>query len=704
MKPLKFALLAAAILPAPMLMAAGEAPAVDTSRWSCKFCPFEDGHSGFLELGAGYVSDESAKFGEYNGLDKQGGYAIGNAGARYRRRDGTWLDLSAIDLGLDSRYLGIQGGRQGAYSLSLQYKELQHAITRSAVTPFLGAGTSTLTLPASWARAGTTGGMSALAGSLHNVDLETQRKQLAVAANLHSVAHWQFGVKFRHEAKTGAISTAGAFAFNAAQLALPIDYDTNQIDVSAAFTGRQLHARLAYYGSKFTNNELALTWSNPYGSSFAGAAVGQLAAAPSNEFHQFLASAGAQLGARTVASADLAMGSMKQNEAFLAATLNPNLSSPPLPRGSLDGRVATVDANLRVTSSVTDKLRLNAAATYDDRDNRTAQAAYAWVTTDTFPATPRTNLPYSFTRRLYRFDASYRLNLGRYHGHELLRNLRLTAGYDYDIRERDLQEISESREARSWGKASVQLGNQVDFSFKGSHARRTVAPYAANPEISPAENPLLRKYNMADRTRDAMEGRIEYAPTARISFGLAGEVGWDLYSRSTLGLLEAQEATWTGDAAFVLSDSTNASLYLNHQQIHSRQAGRPELPVVPIWYATNLDRIDTGGANLRHHASDKLDLGASYTVSRSTGEVTVQGATPAFPELFTRLDSARLYGDYRMKQRLSLHLAYWHEKFRSRNWALDGVAPATIPNVLSLARGAPSYSLNVITLSGRYEF
>ncbi len=34
----------------------------------------------------------------------------------------------------------------------------------------------------------------------------------------------------------------------------------------------------------------------------------------------------------------------------------------------------------------------------------------------------------------------------------------------------------------------------------------------------------------------------------------------------------------------------------------------------------------------------------------------------------------------------------------------SGNAPATIPNVLSLALGAPSYSVNVITLSGRYEF
>jgi MtrB/PioB family decaheme-associated outer membrane protein len=394
---------------------------------------------------------------------------------------------------------------------------------------------------------------------------------------------------------------------------------------------------------------------------------------------------------------------MRQNEAFLAVTLNPSLSSPPLPRSSLDGRVDTVNANLRLTSAITDKLRVNAAASYDDRNNQTAQASYAWVTTDTFPATPRVNLPYSYTHRLYRLDASYRFDLGWFHGHELLRNVRLTGGYDYDTRERTLQEIADSREARFWGKASFELGHQVDFTLKGAHARRTVAPYAANPVISPPENPLLIKYDLADRTRDSVEGRIEYSPTARISLGVTGEVCWDYFTRSTLGLLEAQEATWTGDAAFVLTDTTSASLYLNHQQIHSYQADGPQLPVVPVWYATNLDRIDTGGVNFRHRASGKLDLSAGYTVSRSTGAVSVWNTSPAFPQLFTRLDSARLSADYRLKRHLSVHFSYWYEKFQSRNWTVDGVAPATIPNLLSLAPGPPSYSLDVITLSASYN-
>jgi len=57
-------LLTAAVLPT-MRAQAEDAPAVDTSRWSCKFCPFEETSSLTPNLGAGYVSDDSAKFGEY---------------------------------------------------------------------------------------------------------------------------------------------------------------------------------------------------------------------------------------------------------------------------------------------------------------------------------------------------------------------------------------------------------------------------------------------------------------------------------------------------------------------------------------------------------------------------------------------------------------------------------------------------------------
>ena len=137
-------LLVVAFAPA-MGAEAEDAPAVDTSKWVCKYCTFEDPGGSFTpNFGVGYVSDDSAKFGEYNGLEDEGSYVVADADGRYRGKDGLWFDLSAVDLGLDSRFLGIEGGRQGQYQLHLSYKQLPHHINDTALSPFLGAGTASL--------------------------------------------------------------------------------------------------------------------------------------------------------------------------------------------------------------------------------------------------------------------------------------------------------------------------------------------------------------------------------------------------------------------------------------------------------------------------------------------------------------------------------------------------------------------------------
>jgi len=139
---------------------------VDTSNWKCKYCEFEEGFSGEVEVGALYVSDDSFKFGEYNGLFEKGAYFIGNATALYRDEDAYFMDLFVRDLGLEKRSIGIEGGKQGKYKLFLRYDEIPHYISDSAVTPYLGTGSNTLSLPGydeippGWQRAPTTSGMT----------------------------------------------------------------------------------------------------------------------------------------------------------------------------------------------------------------------------------------------------------------------------------------------------------------------------------------------------------------------------------------------------------------------------------------------------------------------------------------------------------------------------------------------------------------
>ena len=120
---------------------------------------------------------------------------------------------------------------------------------------------------------------------------------------------------------------SGAFFPNrATQLVMPVDYTTDQLDVSASYATSKWQTRFSYYSSMFRNSNDALTWQNPF-VGFAGADAGQLAAPPDNEFHQISAAGAYQFSDHTRASADLAIGRMTQNDSFLAPTLNGTLAA-----------------------------------------------------------------------------------------------------------------------------------------------------------------------------------------------------------------------------------------------------------------------------------------------------------------------------------------------------------------------------------------
>jgi MtrB/PioB family decaheme-associated outer membrane protein len=672
--------------------------AVDTSNWECKYCEYTEGYSGDLDVGVGAVSDDSFKFGEYTGLNEQGGYLIGDARVLYRsQEDARYYDLHAHDIGLDTRSLFIGGGLQGHYDVFLRYDELPHYISDSAATPFSGTGTDTLSLPLGWDPSDTTAGMSTLAADLRGVELETQRKRLGLGGNLLQGPrwgpHWEYKVNFRREDRDGARRTSGAFFINAAQLVQPVDYETDEVDASVAYNSRKLQVQLAYYGSIFRNADESLTWGNPYTPLVAGVDSGQLALPPDNQFHQGMVSVGYQLSDRTRATGDVAFGRMEQDERFLPATLNAALGPVSLPRASLDGEVDTLTANLRLSSAVTDKLRLSASYGYNDRENQTPQATYAWVTTDILlsPVT-RTNLPYSFTRNTVKLGADYRLFKGS----------KLSAGYEYDSYERDYQEVEKTEENSLWGKLKWRFDYKTQFTFKYTHSNRDASSYNLVPEIDPPQNPLLRKYNMADRSRDIVGLYASMSPTEVLSFGAGFDYINDDYDKSDAGLTDSREVNLSADASLILTEKTSMSLYLNRAEIESKQESS-RTSSVGNWSAKNDDTITTAGIGIKHQViEEKLDVGADYTRSHSRGEVSVSGSQ--FPDLVTELDSVKLYATYHLQDDMSVHAVYWHERYDSDDWALDGVVPNTISNVLSLGELSPSYSVNAVALSLRYKF
>jgi len=695
----KIKLLSICSLSIPAALAvADDAASVDTTNWSCKYCAFEEaGFTGLLDLGVGYISDDSYKFGEYTGMHEKGAYFIGNAAMRLRGENANYWDIDITNAGLDSRSLSIEGGKQGTYSLNFDYAELPHYISDSVSTPFLGVGSTNLTLPGTWVRGVSTDTMTDLPNSLHSAELQTSRKRAGVGATLVASDKWEFGASYRQEKREGTQAVGSAFFFNSAQLIMPVDYETQQIDVSASYTANAFQARFAYYASLFNDNNTSLTWENPYASA-VGADTGQLALAPDNAFHQLSASLAYAFGESTRATADIAVGRMTQNEDFVPVTTNASLPGYPfaLPRTSLDGLVETINGNIKVTSRLSPDWGVSLAYIYNDHNDKTPTAAYTWVTSDTNTnATTRTNTPYSFTENKIKLSTDY----------QATSNSKFSAGFDNDSDERTYQEASKTTENTLWARGRMRMPGQAEVTIRLAHASRDVDSYEALPWLNPAEDPLMRKYNMADRDRDQGSVRIDVLSFTNVTFGLGFDYAQDDYTNSPVGLTSSREYGVNADISAVLDEKTSMYVFMHHEDINSKQAGS-STATTPDWTGQNRDTIDSFGIGLKHNLIDnKMDIGADINATNSTGRIDMDtGSTSVFPDIKANLKSLKLYATYKLMDNMTLKGTYWYQELDSQNWSYDGVTADTIPNVLSLGQTSPQYDVNVFMFSLGYKF
>ncbi|HJV60352.1 MAG TPA: MtrB/PioB family decaheme-associated outer membrane protein, partial [Albitalea sp.] len=535
------------------------------------------------------------------------------------------------------------------------------------------------------------------AGTLQPVDIGFKRTRLDLGASVLGPEHWSYRVSARRDVRDGTQRGAGSFFSTTSQLVLPVDQVTEQFEVSAAYTSRQLQASLGYNASTFRNGDDALTWSNPFTSGLITSGNGQLALAPDNQFHQLVGTVGYQLTPAVRASAEIAVGRMTQDEPYLAATLNPALAVPVLPSQSLHGRADTLDASVRLSAQATQRLRLTASLTRNERDNQTPSDAYPSVSTDMFLGlAPRINLPYSFTRD--------RLKLGADYGGA--GTLKLSAGAEYDALHRTLQEVSNTREGTVWVRARAKARESLWLTAKVAHAERSNGDYNVVAAVQPPENPLLRKYNEADRARDTVGLRGDLALSERVNVGLGLDWSSDDYKHSLVGLTSARSESLTADLSFAVSDDTQLRAYAQGERIRSVQAGSQQAGV-PDWTGRSKDAIDMVGLGATHNAlKGKLQLSADFTYSRSRSDQSVEtgAATSPFPTATTARDSLKLAATYRLKDNLSLIGSYWYERYDSRDWHVDGVLPATVPNLLAFGEQAPHYDVNVLRIALRYRF
>ncbi len=662
--------------------------------WRCDRC--DQGRSWNLDLtlAPAYVADDAFRFGDYTGMDEQGGYLTGDVMANYVDERAGYLRLAGFTLSPEFTNLSVETGRQGAWELRGAYQAIPRRFFDATATPYSGNGSAFLTLPEGWVRAPTTELMTSLDDSLAAVAVERDLDLWKLGATIRPNTRWRLDVDFRRQEKQGVDLSSGSVLFSAVELARPVDYTTDDLELAFKVNGAGWESSLSYLGSFFDNGEEALSWENAFASGL-GVEAGSNSLAPDNELHQLTLAGALRLPRRTVLSGQLAVGRLSQDERLLPYTINPGISSQPLPAMSADAKADTLNLNLRAVSSPWRRISLEGEVRFNEFDNRTDVQEYQYVITDAVPATEAVfNPTYDYERSELKLRGEYRP----------ARRLKLQLGYDGRRFERSAQERRKTQTDKLWFRLHRRLGADAELDFDLFVENRDGSSYEALDRAVSEQNPLMRKYNLSDRERYGLRLKGSVYPADRWDFGWELEYGEDDYHETDIGLTQTRYARVGLDVSWLIGRQGVFFGAVNTEVVDADQAASQAFDV-PDWTATSSDRFDSASVGFEHpELLGPAGVELTYSWSRGRGEISsnTSGMNGGFPDLSSRRHRFELGVTHPLGRAWTMGINYLFEQVKSDDWSLAHVDPSTVSNLLSMGADPYNYEVNVVYLSFRY--
>jgi MtrB/PioB family decaheme-associated outer membrane protein len=557
-----------------------------------------------VEVGALTVSKASAKFGEYNGLYKNGGYPIGNVelfGGNGPEGAYRWKVLGS-DLGLNTRSLYGEAGTQGQWRVMAGYDEITRKYSDDYKTLWNGAGSSTFTLPAGYpaastrlavtntaggilanwnnlqapnATATTTGGGPAfvIPAAMQRFDIGTERKRVNAGVSAIIAPGWEFKASVKRENKNGTKITGvniGRFSGISALLPEPINSTTDQFEANLGYAGEKAHFNVGYYGSLYRNDIDLWTVENPGANNAVLNNVARLQSYPDNQMHQINLAGGYRFTSSTRLSFSGSRALLTQNEPFIAS---PAGSTWVVPEQSANAKVVNSSFLARLSSRATRELTLNGSYKFEDRDNRTPIKNFLTTAGDTAGASVQfTNEPVNRRVNQFNLDADYSLGRGKAikAEYEYQRIKRTAAGEETPFRADTTYENTGRLEYRQT--LNETLTGRVSY----AHSRRHVSEYdegnprpTSPPAPFPAADPLLtgfEQFFLADRNRDKVRSQLNFQASESLSLQGSLDYNRDHY-KPEFGLKESKSWIASLDSTFAFNATTSFNFFYTYEDM-----------------------------------------------------------------------------------------------------------------------------------------
>lgn len=578
--------------------------------------------------------------------------------------------------------------------------------------------------------------------TVQHSDRDILREKLQLHWGTRIDPRWTVETDLRIERRDGFQTVGATIGSNggnarAVLLPAPVDHTTREWNLAVSYSGQRAHARAGLMLASFSNGEDAFRWQNPFvavGGWAPGVGapdgIGQLARAPDNSASQLALGWAWHDPDGLQFNLDAAIGRHRQNQEFLPYTVNPALSvTQPLPRSSLDGRVARERFGARVQWPVAANLDLDLRWREVRNRDTTAPALFVMVAGDAVNQPTGTDTS----------AARWRLPRDE-------RRTRIEGGLQWRLGQRNRLRLSwmDERIARSHAEVgeTVERTHGVEWRRAGTRhahlgvqrAHRTAGVYRGNvpflltrteeylATISPGfqfeNHPLLRRFNMADRRRDIWQGGLGWSGETT-HFGLTFNHRDDRYDNSVFGLTSSGQWGWQADYGIATGADSHLTVWVAQERWNSTQEGRQFRGSVFLagemndpdrdWTARTADCAHLAGASWRHRAPwAGGEISIDLSESRNTTDVAVTTgpaiSSAPLPTVSTRIRRLSVAAAHRFSDSWYARLAVEYEHWRSRDWAYDGVTDTTISSVLGVGEGLPRGGYGWISAQVHWRF
>ncbi len=673
---MKVTVLALAVEAALLGLCAMPANAADEQEASLK------APANFINLGGAYVSRSSAKFGEYTGMDKSGGYGLADFAVRGGDGYGDGIrrwSFTGTDLGLTSRAVDAAISDQGKWAAWLAYDELTHYTSDSYQTPYLGnMGGNSWTLPAGFApmtSANTRAMTTAEINAFRNMDINNTRKNGLIGGSFVLNREWDIKIDYNQLEQSGAkLMGFGASTITGARaitgqvvsiLPMAQNYSTSTVNAALNWKGDKGNATVSYYGSYFRDNYQSVSFQTFMG--VGAPSTQQIATPPSNDFHQINLAGGYALSGTTKLAGGLSYARNTQNSTYTYDSgVGPTLGSmvTASPTSSLNGSVITTHADLKLTDQTTKQLTLTAGLKYDKRDNQTSSNIYNSRAIDggniyNYPNTPLSNSKSQVELAGdYRIDSKQKVRLA-YNYQDVKRwcNNFATGGAAPAYASGTNCVVATGNTENSLG-ASYRLKAADDVNFNASYvysdrkssfdqnARASMIGTDGNPAggtvtgLNGADYRGFHPFFEASRKQNLLKAGVNWQANEKLSVDLGGRYGKDNYDTQygvqngdiwSLNLDSTYNYTENGVISAYISQENRKRMQTNLQKspdAAATLAGPTTLNVPPgaTWSNTLTDNDTTLGLSLKQAGlmGGKLELmgDATYSLGKTGYDTT----------------------------------------------------------------------------------